>query len=54
LIVVGTLSRDGRTVVLVCPHCRRRHTHGVVDGHVGHRNAHCLTGFNSYYVEVSS
>jgi len=40
------VERDcgGRTVSFRCPHCRRRHTHGiegVEDGSGAHRLAHC-------------
>jgi hypothetical protein len=44
---------DSRTVVVACPHCRKRHTHGWPPGNaeIGSRVAHCSGGrFLSYYI----
>jgi hypothetical protein len=42
--VFGTLSRDGRTIQVLCPFCHCAHVHGstgITDGHNRHRLSHC-------------
>ena len=43
-VILGTLSRDGRTVTVRCPYCGGEHTHGAAgigDGTGAHRLTHC-------------
>jgi len=48
--------RGGRTVVIDCPHCRKRHVHGFPFGDAapGWRNAHCGRGRRSYFIPAPS
>jgi hypothetical protein len=39
-VAIGRISASGRSIIIQCPHCRRRHTHGAAGGD-GHREAHC-------------
>ncbi len=52
--VTVTARRDTRHVVIVCPYCRRRHSHGWgydAPGEPGHRLSHCGSG-RGYVITV--
>ncbi len=53
VVEVRPASRSGgRTVIVNCPHCGKRHRHGwpFGDAAPGWRNAHCGTG-RAYFIE---
>ena len=55
-VVSVTELAHTRLVVVACPYCRRRHTHGWpwTDPDVGARNAHCDRLGNYYRVRAAA